>query len=35
VTLSEKLIIGGMVGLAADAMGWWLLLVYTVRRRRR
>jgi hypothetical protein len=34
MTLSDKLIIGGMVGLVVDALGWWLLLVYTVRRRR-
>jgi len=34
MTLSDKLIIGGMIGLVVDALGWWLLLVYTVRRRR-
>lgn len=34
MTLSDKLIIGGLVGLAVDALGWWLLLIYTVRSRR-
>lgn len=32
--LSTKLIILGMVGLAADALGWFCLLVYTARHRR-
>lgn len=31
--LSSKLIIAGMVGLAVDALGWFLLLVYVARRR--
>lgn len=31
--LSTKLIILGMVGLAADALGWFLLLIYVARRR--
>lgn len=34
MTPSSHLIIWGMVGLAADALGWFCLLIYTVRRRR-
>jgi hypothetical protein len=32
MTLSDGLILGGMIGLVVDALGWLCLLIYLIRR---